>query len=69
MARQFKRVNYDESLLQTVTIEECLPPNHLARFIVGVIALLDLSALYARYASVGGEAFAPEVLLGLLLIG
>jgi len=69
MARQFKMVNYDESLRQTVTIEECLPPNHLARFIIGVIALLDLRALYAHYASVGGEAFAPEVLLGLLFYG
>lgn len=69
MARRFKTVNYEESLQQTVTIEECLPPNHLARFIVGVIALLDLSAIYARYAPVGGEAFAPEILLGLLFYG
>jgi transposase len=28
-----------------------------------------LSAIYARYALVGGEAFAPEILLGLLLYG
>ncbi len=69
MARKFKMVNYDESLRQVVTLAECLPPNHLARFIVGVIALLDLSAIYAHYAPVGGEAFAPEVLLGLLFYG
>lgn len=69
MARKFKMVNYDESLRQTVTIEECLPPNHLARFIAGIIALLDLRAIYARYAPVGGEAFAPEILLGLLFYG
>jgi transposase len=30
---------------------------------------LDLSALYARYAPVGGEAIAPEILLGLLFYG
>jgi len=69
MARNFKTVNYEESLKQTVTMEDCLPPNHLARFIVTIVALLDLSAIYARYAPVGGEAFAPEVLLGLLLYG
>jgi len=69
MARSFKTVNYEESLKQTVTVEECLPPNHLARFIVMMVALLDLSAIYARYAPVGGEAFAPEVLLGLLFYG
>jgi transposase len=69
MARRFKQVDYEESLDQTVTIRECLPPDHLARFIVGIIALLDLSAIYAHYAAVGGEAYAPEVLLGLLFYG
>jgi transposase len=69
MARRFKTVDYEKSDQQTVTIGECLPLDHLARFIVAIIAMLDLSAIYARYAPVGGEAFAPEVLLGLLLYG
>ena len=69
MARRFKKVDYEESLDQTVTIRECLPPDHLARFIVAVIALLDLSTIYARYAALGGEAYAPEILLGLLFYG
>jgi transposase len=62
-------VNYAESLQQTVTIEDCLSPDHLARFIVGIIALLDLGCIYAHYAPVGGEALAPEILLGLLVYG
>lgn len=69
MARQFKTVDYGKSLQQTVTIAECLLPDHLARFIVSVIAMLDLSAIYAEYASRGGEPYAPEILLGLLLYG
>ena len=69
MARRFKKVDYEEALDQTVTIRECLPPDHLARFIVAIIALLDLSAIYACYAAVGGEAYAPEILLGLLFYG
>ena len=69
MARQFKTVDYEQSLQQTVTIAEILPLDHLARFIVSVIAMLDLSAIYAQYASRGGEPYAPEVLLGLLLYG
>ena len=69
MANRFKTVNYEESLRQTVTIGTCLPPDHLARFVVAIIALLDLSAIYARYALVGGEAIAPEILLGLLFYG
>lgn len=69
MARKFRTVDYDAALNQTVTLGECLPSNHLARFIVQVIALLDLRAIYARYAALGAPAFAPEVLLGLLLYG
>lgn len=69
MARRFKRVDYEQSRQQAVTIGECLPPNHLAYFIVAMIARLDLSSIYAQYAPEGGEPFAPEVLLGLLLYG
>jgi transposase len=69
MARKFKTVDYEKSLQQTVTLAECLPPDHLARFVVAIIALLDLSAIYAHYAALGGEAFAPEILLGLLFYG
>ena len=56
-------------LKQTVTLEECLPADHLARFIVDTIARLGLRAFYAGYAVVGGAAFAPELLLGLLFYG
>jgi len=69
MARKFRNVDYEQSLDQTVTIREALPPDHLAHFIAGVIVLLDLSVFYAHYAPVGGEPYAPEVLLGLLLYG
>jgi transposase len=69
MARKFKTVDYEAALHQTVTVEECLSPNHLARFIVSIIAQLDLSRIYARYAPVGGEPIDPQVLLGLLLYG
>jgi transposase len=69
MTRKFNTVNYADSLQQTVTIGDCLSLDHLVRFIVGVIGLLDLSNFYAWYAPIGGQAFAPEVLLGLLLYG
>jgi transposase len=69
MARNFKTVDYEQSLKQTVTIEECLSPDHLARFVVTVIAMLNLSAIYVQYAPRGGEPYAPEILLGLLFYG
>ena len=69
MTRKFRTANYEETLKLSITLGEALPPNHLARFVVDLITQLDLSAVYARYAPVGGEPFAPEILLGLLFYG
>ncbi|MGH9801339.1 MAG: transposase, partial [Blastocatellia bacterium] len=69
MSRKFKTADYEATLKLTVSLEEALPPNHLARFIVDVIAQLDLSSIYGRYGERGGEAIAPEILLGLLFYG
>src|SRR6266702_5516500 len=69
MSRNFKKVDYAQALDLTVRLGDCLPPEHLARFVVDSVALLDLSALYAHYGLRGGEPYAPEVLLGLLLYG
>src|SRR5438552_5143442 len=69
MSRRFKTVNYDQALELTVRLGDCLASDHLARFVVDSVAQLDLSALYAQYGTRGGEPYAPEVLLGLLLYG
>jgi transposase len=69
MSRKFQTADYEATLNSTVTLREWLPPDHLARFIVDVITHLDLSALYAHYSPRGGEAIAPEILLGLLFYG
>src|SRR3990172_6800721 len=69
MPRNFKTADYATTLKLRVSLEEAGPPNHLARFIVDVIAQLDVSAIYARYGERGGEAIAPEILLGLLFYG
>src|SRR5215467_3064118 len=69
MDRTFKTVDYQATLDVTVRPGDCLPPDHLARFVVDTIAQLDLSAIYARYGARGGEPYAPEILLGLLFYG
>ena len=69
MSRTFKTADYDATLDVTVRLGDCLPPDHLARFVVDTIAQLDLSAIYARYGSRGGQPYAPEILLGLLFYG
>jgi transposase len=66
MTRRFRTIDQEKSLDQSVKIRDVLPPDHLARFIAKVISLLDMSPLYAKYANEGGEAYAPELLLGLL---
>jgi transposase len=69
MSRTFKTVDYQATLDQTVRLGDCLPPDHLARFVVDVIAQLDLSAISARYRPRGGAPYAPELLFGLLAYG
>lgn len=66
MSRQFKTVDYEATLDTRVRLGDCLPPDHLARFVVDIIAQLDLAPLYARYGKRGGAPYAPEILLGLL---
>ena len=67
--RKFRRADYEATEKTQITLGEALPEEHLARFIVSVVALLDLSEIYERYSSRGGMPYAPEVLLGLLLYG
>ncbi|HEX4207977.1 MAG TPA: transposase [Ktedonobacteraceae bacterium] len=69
MKRPFKMVNYEQALDLTVRLGDCLPSDHLAHFVVDSVAQLDLTSLYAHYGPRGGEPYAPEVLLGLLLYG
>ena len=69
MSRKFKTVDYAAALDQTVSLREALPANHLARFVVELVAQMDLSDIYERYGARGGEAYAPVVLLALLFYG
>jgi transposase len=50
-------------------MQEWLPDNHLARFIVEVVDQLDLSTLIQRYMGRGSQAYHPAVMLSLLVYG
>jgi len=69
MSRKFRTANYEEILNLKISVSEVLPPQHLARFVVDTIGQLDISTIYKRYSVEGGEAIAPEVMLGLLFYG
>jgi transposase len=69
MSRVFKKADYDQTPEVRVRLGDCVPAEHLARFVVECVSKLDLAGLYARYGSRGGAAYAPEVLVGLLFYG
>src|SRR3990172_8299108 len=69
VSRQFIIADYEEVLEAKLRLGDVLPANHLARFVVSIIGQLDLQAIYAGYGEQGGAAYAPELLLGLLIYG
>jgi len=69
MARKFKTVDNEATLDMTIGIRDCLPPEHLAHFVVKIVKQLDLSCIYSQYGARGGEPYDPPILLGLLFYG
>ena len=66
---RFVPVDRDTAYLLPPSVDEWLPTDHLARFIVEVIDRLDLEELVKQYAGRGSAAHHPSVLLGLLIYG
>jgi transposase len=62
-------VNYKEVLDLKVSLGDVLPFDHLARFVVRVVAQLDLNPIYNQYSAFGAPPYAPEILLALLFYG
>jgi transposase len=50
-------------------MDDWLPEGHLARFVVEIVAQLDLTSIKASYSGRGSKAHHPEMLLGLLFYG
>jgi transposase len=69
MTRKFTKPDYEATPNTLISLGEAIPANHLARFVVDIVAQLDLSEIYKRYAMRGGEAIAPEALLALVFYG
>ncbi|WP_169433497.1 transposase, partial [Kushneria aurantia] len=51
------------------SVDEWLPQDHLARFIVEVVDGLDLRAMVSAYGGRGSAAYHPSLLLSLLIYG
>ena len=66
---RFVAVDRDTAYLLPPSVDEWLPQDHLARFVVEVIDQLDLSELTRQYAGRGSDAYHPAMMLGLLVYG
>jgi transposase len=65
----FRPVDRDTGFLMPPSVDEWLPEKHLARFVVDVIASLDLRAMLGSYRGSGEASYHPTVLLGILVYG
>ena len=66
MGINVREVDRDQQFLMPPSVAEWLPENHLAWFVLDVVAELDLSAFYGvlRDDGRGGAAYDPAMLLG-----
>lgn len=69
MKVKFRQVDRETLFLMPPSLEDWIPQDHLARFVVDIVAQLDLSAIKSTYAGRGSEPYHPEVLLALLFYG
>ena len=67
--REFITAKRGQYSLLPPSIEEWLPEEHLARFVVEAIDMLDLRAIYRDYGVTGSRPYDPKLLLGMLFFG
>jgi transposase len=65
----FRQVDRQTGFLLPPSVDEWLPERHLARFVVEVIAGLDLHVFIGSYRGSGSASYHPEMVLGLLVYG
>ncbi len=66
---KFKPINRDTPYLFPPSLQDWLPQDHLARFVVDIVDRLDLNALSGKYRGRGSDAYHPALLLSLLIYG
>src|SRR6202165_1226779 len=65
----FRQIDRETGFLLPPSVDEWLPERHLARFIVEVVAGLELRSMSGSYRGSGSASYHPKVLLGLLVYG
>jgi len=65
----FRAVDRGTAYLLPPSVDEWLPADHLARFVVEIVDQLDFSALSSQYRGSGSQAYHPQMLAALLIYG
>jgi transposase len=69
MTPKFIPTNRDQQYLFPPSIQDWLPEEHLARFVIDIVSQLNLQPLAETYAGKRFKAYHPEILLSLLFYG
>ena len=70
MSARFKEVDRKTKYLFPESVDEWLPEDHLARFVVEIVDHLDIAHIEREYGGRGGiEAYHPRTLLSLIFYG
>jgi transposase len=65
----FRSVDRGTAYLLPPSVDEWLPADHLARFVVEIVEQLDLTRLSGQYRGSGSQAYHPGMLVALLIYG
>src|SRR3989337_2257839 len=65
----FRPIDRATPFLLPPSVEDWLPKDHLARFVVDIVDQLDVSALSQQYRGTGSDPYHPTVMLGFLVYG
>lgn len=69
MSGRFVSVDRDTPYLLPQSVQDWLPQDHLARFVVEIVEQLDLRPIVNSYRGRGSDAYHPAMMLSLLFYG
>ncbi len=64
MSANFRLVDRDTAYLLPPSVDDWLPEDHLARFVVEIVDQLDISTLEGTYTGSESDAYHPRMMLG-----
>lgn len=65
----FIGANRDQVSFMPHNLNDWLPEDHLARFVVEIVNMMDLRDVYSRYSGKGSAPYDPKLLLSLIFYG